>query len=119
MGFKLWYSNYCSNKSALLMSSTLRKTLPGSISLPTNKQLAARVANLYKANDCWTWYDDYEWWTHDVFLGDNNDCSQHSKLGESFPVNMINIQLPRPKASRLRRLVRKPLGALRKALSRG
>ena len=92
MQFNLWFTNYASNKSAKLMASEFSETAPDSVTLPTNRSLAEDIANLYKLNECWTWYDDYEWCENETFINDTDTPSGKRKYGTLLPINLINIE---------------------------
>jgi hypothetical protein len=92
MQFNLWYSNYVSNKSAKLMIKELAGLDYRAVTLPTNKTLAADIANIYKRNKCWTWYDDYEWCDNETFIKDSDAESKNKRYGQLLPINYINIE---------------------------
>jgi LmbE family N-acetylglucosaminyl deacetylase len=112
-GFNLWVNTYCSNETVSLMAR-YRGLLDGERqTLPTDKSLARRVADLYKANDCWTWYDDYEWCDTETFVREPATEAEHVRLGSVCPLNFVCVELParrRPPAglykATLRRLKR-------------
>ena len=54
LGFRLWFSNYCSNKTFGLMLQKLEgKRVTYSVG-QTNKKLANRIMQIYSRNGCWT-----------------------------------------------------------------
>jgi len=61
LGFRLWFSNYFSNKSHGLMLRYIAVIDSGHFSLKTRSALGKRLQLLYSRNGCWTWYSDYEW----------------------------------------------------------
>lgn len=91
--FKLWYTGYVSNKSAYLMAGEYSTIGPNSGELRTNKPLAESLADLYKRNHCWTWYDDYEWCDHETFILDIDDPQKKERKGSVLSLNMIDIGL--------------------------
>jgi len=107
MQFNLWFSNYASNKSSYLMASTLFDIRPYSVTLNTNKAQAERIANIYKGNNCWTWYDDYEWCDSETFVKDVGTSSGKQRYGSLLPINLITIEVPPEKQSVLANYVAK------------
>lgn len=100
LGFDLWFPTYFSKETMGLMDRH-RALLEGDkITLSTDKERAGQIADLYKANDCWTWYDDYEWAETETFVLQPVDERKRSQLGAVCPLNFISIEMParpRPK----------------------
>ena len=94
LGFNVWISNYCSNKSFRLMESYITGYRSNYVTLATDKAFAAEVCNLYKRNHCWTWYDDFEWFNDESFIQDNG--MEHCSVGRGhfFPLNVVRMELP-------------------------
>jgi LmbE family N-acetylglucosaminyl deacetylase len=90
MGFNLWFSGYASTKSALLLSRQIPE-IAERMRLPTDLVLADRLMQLYKANDCWTWYDDYSWPEDEVFVRAAESLLSGEGDGAVLPVNLINV----------------------------
>lgn len=110
IGFDLWYSSYVSNKTATLMGRALALSALQSLTLATDKDLAYRIADLYKHNACWTWYRDYEWPDTESMLQDGPPAAGGQRYGRSVGLNFIQIEPPPaivpPWKRRLRRLRR-------------
>lgn len=68
LGFQLWCSSYAGSRSQMLMSRCLEGRRLESISLETDADLARQVAERYKENGVWTWFDDYAWPGRESFL---------------------------------------------------
>jgi len=105
MGFNLWFSNYASNKSAGMMTTVLAGGELHSVTLQTDKGLAGRIADIYKANDCWTWYDDYAWCDSETFIRDCDLSTESRGYGRSVSINFIKIEPPPVKMSPLKKFV--------------
>lgn len=89
--FRLWYTGYASNKSAFLMAreySTMGQNLG---IMKTDKALAESIAGLYKRNECWSWYEDYEWCDHETFVLDIDHAEQKGQKGSVLSLNMIDV----------------------------
>lgn len=114
LGFDLWFSNYCSNKSHNLMLRHLTEFRSDYITLETNRELAARLERFYRTHGCWTWpFDDYTWFTHECFLKAGDAAAAHAEArhGHLFPLNFLRVEVsweePRETPGLLNRLVRK------------
>jgi LmbE family N-acetylglucosaminyl deacetylase len=92
MGFELWFTNYCSNKNF----SYMLKHLPALDSrhgiFATDKDLAARLKGLYRANGCWTWYDDYQWPDNETFIALPGPHERSDRKGAVIPLNLVSIE---------------------------
>jgi hypothetical protein len=107
MGFNLWFSNYCSNKSIKLMSQYIDAIDERYFRLHTNRSLAGSIKDLYKRNDCWSWYDDWEWFNEESFFTHRDSKDAVKKGGQRFPLNFIRVMFPaqpKKKSSFLTRL---------------
>lgn len=66
--FDIWFSNYFSARSALLMGACLAGQDFCLQTLKTDKALARELSSLYRDNGCWTWPRDYEWPEEESFI---------------------------------------------------
>lgn len=100
IGFSLWISNYCTERS-LPLAMRYFQTMPGSyIRLPTNKAFAERVAQIYKDNDCWTWATDWSWFDDECYMPAPLEASPAAAHRHLFPLNLFTID-GRPARSQL------------------
>lgn len=93
--YNLWYSNYCSNRSANFMSHYISGFGAEYKCLQVNLSLVKEIAEIYKKNGCWTWYADYQWFEQECLMMEAF-CSTISVLlpyGHNFPVNYIKIDI--------------------------
>jgi len=98
IGFRLWMSNYCTER-ALPLAMRYFETAPGSyIRLPTDKAFADTVARLYKAHDCWTWADDWAWFDEECFLEAPRADTEPASHRHLFPLNLFTIDANRQKS---------------------
>lgn len=117
MGFTLWFTNYVSNKSLNLMAMEYPRMGPHLEFGKTDKCLAESIAELYKRNKCWTWYDDYEWNDDETFIRDIDTADDKGRYGDVLSINLIDVgveQFPVPQ-SRIQKLnmkIRKKLRRL-------
>lgn len=98
IGFKLWMSNYCTER-ALPLAMRYFETAPGGyIRLPTDKAFAERVADVYKKHECWTWADDWAWFDEECFMeaprGRGTPAQPQRHL---FPLNLFTIDTAHPR----------------------
>lgn len=94
MHFNLWFSNYCSNKSFSLMQKYINGFDSNYKIKKTNKELAEDCMHIYKNNDCWTWYDDYQWFNEEYYMLDAHLTAKMHEYGHLFPLNMLKIEAP-------------------------
>lgn len=59
--------------------------------MKTDKALAESIAGLYKRNECWSWYEDYEWCDHETFVLDIDHAEQKGQKGSVLSLNMIDV----------------------------
>lgn len=103
--FNIWFSNYASNKSAGLMAVVLAEHDLQSVTLQTDKALAERIADIYKSNGCWTWYDDYAWCDSEAFIKDDQGVGEIPPYGTTVAINFIRIRTPPAQVSPLRKRI--------------
>lgn len=88
MGFDLWFSNYCGNRSISLMLKYISGYSSDYVTFNTNPELIKQISDLYKQHGCWTWYNDYEWFKSESFMRDR-DMNSALAYGHAFPINFI------------------------------
>lgn len=95
IGFKLWMSNYCTERAMPLAMRYFESCPGGYIRLETDKRFAEGVAAVYKKHGCWTWADDWAWFDEECFMeapGAGADTAPHRHL---FPLNFFTIDAAR------------------------
>ena len=93
LGFALWVSNYVSNKSFRFMTSQSRMVQSCTEPLATDPALCRNLRDLYVANDCWTWPENYRWPSHDVFFSIPPEPLA-TEPSTSLPLNLIGYDIP-------------------------
>ncbi len=91
IGFRLWMSNYCTDRAAPLAMRYFVACPGGYVRQETDKAFAARVAELYKKHGCWRWADDWAWFDDECFMeapGVDTAAEPHHHL---FPLNFFTI----------------------------
>ncbi len=89
LGFKMWMSNYCSNRSFAMATRYFTQTAPEYVTLPTDRQLADEIADLYKSHNCWTWADQWDWYESESFMETPMEPAISPVQSRMFPLNMI------------------------------
>lgn len=92
LGFRLWFSNYFSNKSYGLMLRYMAAIDRGHFSLKTRPALAKRLQSLYSCNGCWTWYSDYEWPETEAFIPWGGYLDTPPRAGMVIPMNAVRVE---------------------------
>jgi LmbE family N-acetylglucosaminyl deacetylase len=92
IGFKLWMSNYCSDRSLPLAKRYFMRTPPAAIRLPVDKAFSAAFAQAYQDAGCWTWSDDWAWFDDEHFLEAPSAVSDSGQQGHLFPLNLFTIE---------------------------
>ncbi|TDH34196.1 hypothetical protein E2A64_16065 [Pseudohoeflea suaedae] len=91
IGFKLWMSNYCSERTLPLAMRYFQTSPGGYIRLPTNKQFAEQVAQVYKDHQCWTWSDDWAWFDEECYILAPDQGKEPEPQQHLLPLNMFTI----------------------------
>lgn len=91
----LWYSNYCSDRSYPLLQRHLDALHGQGETLPTNRELARRIEQLYRAEDCWTWpFEDYPYFPTETFF--RAPAASVRQPGATAQLNFIGLRDPAP-----------------------
>ncbi|CAN5710582.1 hypothetical protein BH23PSE1_BH23PSE1_02480 [soil metagenome] len=120
LGFRIWVTGYCSDKSAPLMRRHLARLGPPTPPLPTDPALGDRLRRLYQETGCWTWFDDYVWPETEVFYpwpagaGTGAETAPPPRPGAVHPLNHVWLGWtkpppPAPLPVRLARRLARPL----------
>ncbi len=91
IGFRLWMSNYCTDRAAPLAMRYFVKCPGGYVRQETDKAFAARVADMYKQHGCWTWADDWAWFDDECFMEAPHADSEVAAHHHLFPLNFFTI----------------------------
>ena len=90
--YNIWYSNYCSNRSFNLLQQYISGFSSDYKTLPTNIPLAEKIADIYKKNNCWTWFEDYCWFNEECFMKDTK-TEEDLDYGHIFPLNILKMNI--------------------------
>ena len=96
LGRPLWFSNYVSHVSLPLHLRYVSGFNRHYISRPTDVELGRRIAEIYRAERCWTWYDDFEWFDQDTFVDAAVPAAARTSgadklYGSLCPLNLIRV----------------------------
>ncbi|BAU48086.1 hypothetical protein SVA_1524 [Sulfurifustis variabilis] len=94
LGFELWVDNYCSNKSHELMLRYVNGFHSDYATAATDPGLGEQLERLYRRYGCWTWFDDYVWFTHECFQRDRDVARGEPVAGHFFPLNYLRVEAP-------------------------
>jgi LmbE family N-acetylglucosaminyl deacetylase len=91
IGFRLWISNYCTDRAMPLARRYFRQTAAPFLRLPADKAFAEKVADVYKKHGCWTWADDWAWFDDECFMEAPHEHSDSEPHRHLFPLNFFTI----------------------------
>lgn len=91
VGFRLWMSNYCTERAMPLAMRYFDRCPGGYVRLPADKAFADKVAGLYRRHDCWTWADDWAWFDEECFMEAPSEDSEPQSHRHLFPLNFFTI----------------------------
>lgn len=91
IGFRLWMSNYCTERALPLAMRYFSKAPGPWIRLPVDKAFADKVADAYKRHDCWTWSDDWAWFDEECFMEAPRRAPGVQSHAHLFPLNFFVI----------------------------
>ena len=60
-------------------------------SADVDEEAMRAVAEVYRANETWTWFDDYRWFDREFFVPAPLVPNTHPGFGWLFPVNYISL----------------------------
>jgi LmbE family N-acetylglucosaminyl deacetylase len=91
----LWFSNYVSNLSLGLHLRYASGFSSRYVSLATDTELAHRGSRIYKAEGCWTWSDDFEWFREETFVNLSAPPRPAGQApegqGSPYPLNVVKL----------------------------
>ena len=91
IGFRLWMSNYCSDRTMPLAMRYFSPEPKPWVRLPADKKLAREIAQLYMRYDCWTWSPDWAWFDDECFMEAPHGEQALEPRGHLFPLNFFAI----------------------------
>lgn len=104
-GFGLWFSNYCGDRSARLALKYISSLEGEEFTLPTDIEIATKLKRIYQEHECWSWFDDYEWFQTESYILDECPDTDRKSYGQ-IPLNMIWTGFPHAPKKNWKRWVR-------------
>jgi hypothetical protein len=114
-GTTVWSDNYASNWSEHLMRRYLGVPRPASFSVRTDTASLEAIADIYRANGAWTWFDGMDWFEEEEFISGPLQYRQDPAGGSPIAINMLQLPDRAPprkevQPSAVRRYLRRFLG---------
>ncbi|MBB3950994.1 PIG-L family deacetylase [Aureimonas jatrophae] len=107
IGFRLWMSNYATERSLPLAMRYFRSAPGPYLRLRTDKALSGAIADVYRRHDCWTWSDDWSFFDEECYMEAPRPAASAGGGGPHqhlFPLNLFTIE-------ERRRSLRAPIAA--------
>jgi hypothetical protein len=92
IGFTLWMSNYCTERSLPLARRYFQHHPETAIRLAVNKPFCNTVMDVYKQAGCWTWAGDWSWFDEECFLQAPRAETPNEPHRHLFPLNIFSIE---------------------------
>jgi len=92
VGAAIWYNNYVSAWSEALSRRYLFDPAGAMFERDVDTAAMRSIADIYRANGAWTWFDDYTWFANEVMLGGRTPMPMEPRFGRTFPVNFLNLE---------------------------
>jgi hypothetical protein len=92
MGFMLWFTNYCSNKSSKFMVKCISNLSYRYETYKTLNYIYNYIMTIYKQNECWTWYDDWIAFKDETFITQHILSCNANNHGHIFPLNIFRVE---------------------------
>jgi len=80
-----------SNKSHNLMLQYISGFDSSYVTIECNRELGKSLMLLYKRNNCWTWFENYTWFTQECFYVIKKRRGNKNNKGHIFPLNFIKV----------------------------
>ena len=89
--FRLWMSNYCTDRAATLATSYFTSQKPEFVRLPSDPVYAEKVAEVYRKHDCWTWNDEWQWFEDECYMEAPVSQNTVTPGTHLFPLNFFKL----------------------------
>lgn len=91
IGFKLWMSNYCTDRALPLAMTYFDNDERDFVQLPVDTEFADVVADTYRRHECWTWADNWLWFPFELFTEAPTSQSNADGQTHLLPMNMFRF----------------------------
>ncbi len=92
IGFRLWMSNYCTERALPLAMRYFARDPGPYVRLPCDKALCETIADVYRRNGCWTWTDSWSWFEEECYMEAPRAESGVGCQRHLFPLNLFTIE---------------------------
>jgi LmbE family N-acetylglucosaminyl deacetylase len=96
VGFTLWMSNYCTERSLTLAKRYFVRNPGPSVRLPVDADYCETVADVYRAHGCWTWAPDWQWFEEERFREAPRGIAPDEPQRHLSALNMFTIDNDAP-----------------------
>ena len=93
LSYRIWVSNYCSNRSYKLMLQFGLRSDADYHTLDINQNFCEMVKNLYLKHNCWTWYRDWNWFKEENYFDENDLTYVSGSSSLKLPLNFVKIPM--------------------------
>lgn len=90
-GIPVWYDNYASTWSMMLMCQYLDKKDRPLIKANVDVEAMRTIADIYREESAWTWFDDYSWFATEHYVNGPLTRNAAPGFGWMFPVNYVGL----------------------------
>lgn len=97
-GIPVWYSLYAGTKSLPLLRRYLHRGDQSYVLRRADPEMGQTIADVYRRHGAWTWFDDYRWFRHDIYVRGPLATSHGAATGWLGPVNLLEPREPRRQA---------------------
>ncbi len=91
LGFKLWMTNYCTDRALPLAMTYFNGGNRDFVQLPVDREYADMVASVYRRHGCWTWADDWQWFPFELYSEAPSAQSAADSRSHLLPLNMFRF----------------------------
>lgn len=91
IGFRLWMSNYCSDRAAPLAMRYFVACPGGYVRQQTDQPFARALAKLYRSHRCWRWAADWHWFEDECFMEAPRSEAPAGPHHHLFPLNFFTV----------------------------
>lgn len=97
LGFHIWHSNYCSNRTISLLLQNI--CVASEAKFTVDREAAKELMKHYEKYECWTWYKDWQWPDHETFFRQGDIPPTATNNACLVSLNLILMPQMQPKYS--------------------
>ena len=92
LNFRLWMTNYATERSLALASTYFGHGPLDHVTLPVDAGFCERAADAYRETDCWTWAHDWQWFSEERYAEAPQGQAPPGSQAHLMPLNLFNIE---------------------------